>query len=210
MTKPAPAPTAPTTVTIAAERKAVATELMIAHRAEILHLDPATLAEREAVLGFGIVTRIKNFADRRVNAFRKRIDAIFTARGGMTPETQMLEHGETVFFDQGAHGGLSVRAMNGSFGKMVLSETKAFALLAGKKPSAKKMAMEQPLRPARPPARFSSEKFRNLVTIGVITQAEYDACLEQAPATTTVTIDVPIEIDAAITRMLIQRPPPDA
>jgi hypothetical protein len=202
--QPAPAPPAPAPPP--PDRRAVATTLLATHRAAFFALEVATLPLRDAVLGFAVATKVKNFAERRVTAFRKRVDMAFLALG-ITSETRRLELGEVVFEDGLPGAQVSAVLTNSHVDRKVLSEAKAMELLRQKAPSLAKRVLERPLRPAKPPARFSAEKFRELVTAKKITQAEYDACLVAALPSPTVTVEVPAEFEAAIAAMLLQTSP---
>lgn len=184
-------------------------------RAVVLEIDPATLSEHDTVVGFAIATKLKNLADRRVSAFRGAVNALFTGERALRTEDVSQILLEQVFFgpSHGVHGAMegkivAAKLQNGSFGKGTISESLAFELLKTKKASAKRMVMEKTPRPVQPPPRFSPQKFRELIAKGVITQAEYTACVVPLPPSPTMTVEVPPEIERAIAETLFRAPPP--
>jgi hypothetical protein len=191
-------------------RQGAARDTVTEHRAALLQLDPKGLSERETVFGFAILTKAKNLVDRRLTGFRKGVDALLKA----LPEGERMAPGVVsarlhhILWGQDPTGAaIAIVQLNGAANAKVLSEDKAFALLKTKKASLKRAVMEKPLRPPQPPPRFSPQKFRDLVAVGAITQAEYDACLDVAQPQPSVTVDVPPEIEEAIARTLFQPPP---
>jgi hypothetical protein len=192
-------------------RESAALALVVRRRADALELDPKTLSRGDLLFAFGLVTKLKNFADRRLTAIRTEVDALFTGELELKATDLMQTFAERVFFGPHDRGDLTgkviaAKLLNGSYGKKALSETKALDLLATKKRSAKRMAMEKPPRPPQPLPRFSAEKFRGLIAKGIITQAEYDACFDARPPRPTMTVEVPPELEAAIVETLL-RPP---
>jgi len=193
-------------------REHTAAEVVTEFRAAVLELDPATLSERECVISYGILTKLKNRIDRRSVALRKGIDALFAGELELRVTDRAREIAHQILFDGDScmlGDAITVRLLNKTFGLKALSVERALALLGTKKRSALKMAMEKPPRPPQPPPRFSAEKFRELVAKGVITQAEYDACIVCVAPQGAVTVDVPPEIEVAIAATLLRPAPVD-
>lgn len=212
--KPAPAPAPLSTADGEPKgwREAAALELVVRHRSAAIELSAEALGPKELIIGFGIATKLKNFADRRVTALRKEVDKLFTGENALRAIDVARFVAEQVFFGPWVKGDttgkvIGAKLLNGAHAAKILSEEKAFALLKTKKPSAKRMVMEKPPRPAQPPPRFSPAKFRELLAKEIITQEEHDACLEDAPPRPTMTVEVPPELEAAIAMTLLRAPP---
>lgn len=189
----------------AAQKCAGAMVAMRAHRGSIVNLVPTILSARELVLGFALATRAKAFFDRRLGVLRKGVDALLDKKKDAAERVATLTE-PLYFVGKEEHSPVTVTATNGAFGKTVLSEEKARAVLATKRQKITRTCFVRVPRPPIPPPRFSGEKFRELIALGVITQAEYDGCLEPAPAAYTVTVDVPTEIEDALATMLLEAP----
>lgn len=181
-------------------RREAARELLREYRAALLELNPRGLTKRETVIGYAVMTRVKNLAERRLTGFRKGIEFAFDASGPMGQTERARELSETIFHDRRAGAAVLVHLQNDACDARVLSEHKALALLAKQK--LKRTCMEKLPRPPAPSPRFSPQKFRDLVAAGKITQADYDACLEPASPRCTTTLDVPPELDEAIAAAL--------
>jgi hypothetical protein len=174
-----------------------------AHRASVLNLPPTSLSQREVVTSFVIATRIRNHVDRRVSALRKVVDGLFAASEPKMGVGVREKHMEVPAFAEEAEGVLVVRMRNGAANDKTVSQAKASELLARKRLNPRRHVFERVPRPPQPPPAFSAEKFRALVTGGLITQAEYDACLEPAPPSCSVTVELPPEFDAAIANAIL-------
>jgi len=190
-------------------RQETARELVGEWRAAILELEPATLTRKETIVAFAIATTIKKFIARRVQALRPAIDALFVGDDALTANDRAKRIDEQAIVDGDVcliGDSIELHLKNTSFGKSVLSVDKAFAVLATKKPSAKNQCMEKPPPAPKPIPRFSAEKFRGLVALGIVTQAEYDGCLEPAAPAGEVAVKIPVEIEEALARMLLAAP----
>jgi hypothetical protein len=190
-------------------------QIWLACARDVLELLELPLASPRAlwhvVIDFPGWKDLKNFADRRLGALRKVVDGLFVGEHELKVSDVAQSIVRQIFFGPHDRGDLTgkviaAKLLNGGYGQKTLSEDRARALVATKKPSAKRMILEKPPRPPQPMPRFSPEKFRGLIDKGIITQAEYDACFVPAAPRPTMTVEVPPEIEAAIVDTLLRSP----
>lgn len=159
------------------------------------HEAPKDMTEELLVKAFVLVTRFSNAVDRRKRALRKAVDDMVKSDAGLQLKASM-ENAKKSF------DGFTLLVENASFGKKRVVEEKAFALLA-EKGIDKSRVMTTPEPPPPPKPSFSLEKFEALKKLDVISDAEFESCLEPALPSPTVTVEMPQVVDEVLVKMIL-------
>jgi hypothetical protein len=143
------------------------------------HGDIEKMSKDDAIKAYVLVTRISNAIAQRQKELRMRVDGL------LLKEKPIVEN-VTMDSDD-----WSITRTNRNKDKSAPSVAKVCSLLKAKGRDEGLVFIQPP----QPPPEFSPAKFRALLELGLITQEEYDSCLEPLDPATTVTVNLPKVLD---------------
>lgn len=161
----------------------------------VLHSKPESLSVVDLVMAFTLVTRLSNAIDRRKKKLRAQVDQ-------MIEKDPPREDDYEVLYSTGT--GFAVSCSNSGAGKKALNKIKAQDLLRKKEEETGKPLLSSVMViPPVPLPQFSVEKFEALVTLGILSQEDVDGCYENAPVSTSVSVECDDIYDDAITKLVL-------
>lgn len=154
-----------------------------------LHRPVDVMTPGELIRALAVVTRLSNAVERRKSKLRKKFDEM---RDENPIDPSEKEHIYTA-------GGFKVVESNKNFGQRRINPDKAIELVKKKKIGVDRITIQPP----PPPPVFSEEKFKALVTLGIIDEKELQSVTDWVDPSVMVTVEVAYEIDEAISRAVL-------